>query len=60
MDTKVKVLQDQLDEVKAVLRALDQSTQVSSSATAPHVDDPPTDDPTTDDPPLVICEHSYC
>ena len=52
MDTKVKVLQDQLDEVKALLRALAQSTQVSSSATTPHVDDPPTDDPTIDDPPI--------
>ena len=54
MDTKVKVLQDQLDEVKALLRALAQSTQFSSSATtpAPHVDDPPTNDPTTDDPPI--------
>ena len=30
VDTKVKVLQDQLDEVKALLRALAQSTQVSS------------------------------
>ena len=46
MDTKVK------DEFKALMRALSQSTQVSSSATAPHVDDPPTDDPTTDDPPI--------
>ena len=52
MDTKVKVLQDQLDEVKTLLRALAQSTQVSSSATAPHVDDPPTNDPTTNDPPI--------
>ena len=52
LDTKVKVLQDQLDEVKALLRALAQSTQVSSSATAPHVDDPPIDNPTTDDPPI--------
>ena len=41
MDTKVKVLQDQLDEVKALLRVLAQSTQVSSSAIAPYVDDPP-------------------
>ena len=45
VDTKVKVLQNQHDEVKALLRALAQSTQVSSSATTPHVDDPPTDDP---------------
>ena len=60
VDTKVKVLQYQLDEVKALVRALAQSTQVFSSATAPHVDDPPTDDPTIDDPPSVICEHSYC
>ena len=52
MDTKVKVLQDQFDEVKALLRALAQSTQVSSSTTAPYVDDLPTDDPTTDDPPI--------
>ena len=52
MDTKVKVLQDQLDEVKALLRALAQSTQVSSSATTQHVDDPPTNDPTIDDPPI--------
>ena len=52
MDTKVKVLQDQLDKVKALLRALAQSTQVSSSAIAPHVDDPPSDDPITDDPPI--------
>ena len=52
MDTKVKVLQDQLDEVKALLRALAQSTQVSSSATTPYVDDPPTNDPTTNDPPI--------
>ena len=52
MDTKVKVLQDQLDEVKALLRALAQSTQVSSSSIAPHVDDPPTNDPTTNDPPI--------
>ena len=50
MDNKVKGLQDQLDEVKALLRALAQSTQVSSSAIAPHVDDPPTNDPATDDP----------
>ena len=50
MDTKVKVLQYQLDEVKALLKALAQSTQVSSSATAPHVNDAPTNDPTTDDP----------
>ena len=40
MDTKVKVLQDQLDEVKALLRALAQSIEVSSLATTPHVDDP--------------------
>ena len=52
MDIKVKVLQDQLDEVEALLRALAQSTQVSSSAIAPHVDDLPTNDPTTDDPPI--------
>ena len=52
MDTKVKVLQDQLDEVKAILRALAQSTQVSLSATAPYIDDLPTNDPTTDDPPI--------
>ena len=52
VDIKVKVLQDQLDEVKALLGALAQSTQVSSSATTPHVDDPPTNDPTTDDPPI--------
>ena len=52
MDTKVKVLQDQLDEVKALLKALAQLTQVSSSATAPHVNNPPTNDPTTDDPPI--------
>ena len=52
LDTKVKVLQDQLYEVKALLRALAQLTQVSSSATAPHVDDPPTNDPTTDNPPI--------
>ena len=52
VDTKVKVLQDQLDEVKALLKPLAQLTQVSSSATAPHVDDPPTNDPTTDDPPI--------
>ena len=52
MDTKVKVLKDQLDEVKALLKALAQSTQVSSSAIAPHVDDPPIEDPTTDDPPI--------
>ena len=52
VDTKVKVMQDRLHEVKALLRALAQSTQVSSSATAPHVDDPPIDDPTTDDPPI--------
>ena len=51
-NTKVKVLQDQLDEVKALLRGLAQSTQVSSSATAPQVDDSPTDDPTTDDLPI--------
>ena len=50
VDTKVK--QDQLDEVKALLRALAQLTQVSSSATTPQVDGPPTDDPTTDDPPI--------
>ena len=50
VDTKVKVLQDQFDEVKALLKALAQSTQVSSSATAPHVDGAPTNDPTTDDP----------
>ena len=52
MDTMVKVLQDQLDEVKALLRDLAQSTQVSSSATTPHVDALPTDDFTTDDPPI--------
>ena len=52
MDTKVKVLQDQLDEVEALLKALAQSTQVSSSDIAPHVDDPPIDDHTTDDPPI--------
>ena len=52
MDTKINVLQDQLDEVKTLLRALAQSTQVSSLATTPHVDDPPTNDPTTDDPPI--------
>ena len=52
MDTKVKVLQDQLDEVKALLRALAQLTQVSSSSIALYVDDPPTNDPTTDDPPI--------
>ena len=45
MDTKVKVLQDQFVEFKTLLRALAQSTQVSSSATAPHVNDPTTDDP---------------
>ena len=60
MDTKVKVLQDQLDEVKALLRALAQSTQVSSSATAPHVDDPLKMTPPQMIPPLVICEYSYC
>ena len=49
MDNKVKVLQDRLDEVKALLRALAQSTQVSSSATTPHVDDPTTDDPPISD-----------
>ena len=52
VDTKVKVLQDHLDEVKALLRALALLTQVSSSAIAPHVDDPPTNDPTTYDPPI--------
>ena len=45
VDTKVKVLQDQLYEVKALMRALPQLPQVSSSATAPHVDDLTTDDP---------------
>ena len=52
MDTKVKVLQYQLDEVKGLLRALAQSTQVSSSATTPHVDDSPTNNPITYDPPI--------
>ena len=60
VDTKVKVLQDQLDEVKALLRALAQATQVSSSATTPHVNDPPTDDPPQMLHPLVISKHFYC